>query len=85
MSNAIALNGALNKLLQPVVQFGFAGLCVVLLAMMGWQMHTNDQRFDALMKIQRETNQVIERETNEVIERNTAAIGELSRVVHNKL
>lgn len=76
MSTANAIGGPL-KILQPVVQYGFAGLCVLLLAMIGWQMHCNDQRFDKLLDMQRETNQVIER--------NTAAIGELSRVVHDKL
>lgn len=69
--------GGRSPIWQPVMQYGFAGLCVLLLGMIGWQQHRMDQRFDRLLEIQRETNQVIER--------NTAAIQELARVVHDKL
>ena len=65
------------SIFQPVIQYGFAGMAVVLLMFIGWMLHANEQRFNKLLDLQRETNQVIER--------NTAAIQELSRVVHDKL
>ena len=75
------INGFLSKagkaIFQPVMQGGFACFSVLLLAVVAWTIHTNNQRFDRLLDTQRETNQVIER--------NTAAIQELSRMVHDKL
>ena len=76
MSNSLP-SGRLALVLQPVIQYGFAGLSVLLLAMICWMQHGVDRRFDNILELQRETNQVIER--------NTAAIQELSRLVHDKL
>ncbi|KKM65699.1 hypothetical protein LCGC14_1488690 [marine sediment metagenome] len=77
-SNGTA-NGLLSKagraIFQPLIQGGFACFSVLLLGVVVWMMNKNDQRFDKLLLIQQETNQVIER--------NTAAIVELSRVVHS--
>ncbi len=73
------VNGLLSKagraIFNPLIQSGFACFSVLLLGVVAWTIHTNDQRFDKLLEIQTETNQVIER--------NTAAIVDLSRVVHS--
>ena len=66
-------NGRL-ALLQPVIQYGFAGMSVILLAIIVWLVDRSD---NYMYNIQKETNQVIER--------NTAAIQELGRIVHDKL
>jgi len=76
MSNSLPF-GQLGPILEPVIQYGFAGLSVLLLAMIRWMQRGADRRFDKILDFQRETNQVIER--------NTAAIQELSRLVHDKL
>lgn len=65
------------SMLQPIMQYGFASMCAVLLGIMVWMMKTNDTRFNDLLEMQKQTNSVIER--------NTAAIEALSTVVHNKL
>lgn len=70
-------NGTKLSILQPIMQKGFAGMCVILLGILVWTMNKADQRFNKLIDMQKETNQVIER--------NTAAIVELSRVVVDKL
>ena len=67
-------NGTRFSILQPMMQYGFAGMCAVLLAILVWMMNKNDQRFDKLLDMQRETIQVIER--------NTAAFEDWSRVAH---
>ncbi len=69
-------NGTRFSILRPMMQGGFAGMCGVLLGILVWMMNKNDQRFDKLLEMQSQTNQVIER--------NTAAIVELSRVVHSR-
>jgi len=69
-------NGKFN-ILQPIFQYGFAGLCGVLLIIMCWQMNCRERQYDKLLEMQSETNQVIER--------NTSAIQELGRIVHDKL
>ena len=58
------------------MQMGFAGLSVILLAIICWLIHSKDITLDKVMELQRETNRVVER--------NTAAMQELSRVVHDK-
>ena len=70
-------NAAKFSILQPMMQYGFAGMCAVLLGILVWTMNRNDQRFDKVLEMQKETNLVIER--------NTAAIADLARVVHDKL
>ena len=77
MSNGIKNGSGKLGLFAPVMQYGFAGFCVVLLGMICWMQQRSDANFDKLLQMQGQTNQVIER--------NTAAIGELSRVVHDKL
>jgi len=70
MSNATTNSGRL-AILQPIMQYGFAGMCAVLLGMIVWMQHRADGRFDKLLEIQRESHSVIER--------NTAAIEALAR------
>ena len=70
-------NGLLSKagqaIFRPLIQGGFAVFSVLLLGLLAWTIHVDNQRFDKLLDTQRETIQVVER--------NTAALHELSRVV----
>jgi hypothetical protein len=34
---------------KPIVQYGFAGFCAVLLAVTCWRMHCGDSQFSALI------------------------------------
>lgn len=70
-------NGKLSLISNPIVQAGFAGLCVVLIGIICWRMYCGDQQFRDLM--------VMQGQTNSVIEKNTAAIRDLSRIVMDKL
>lgn len=70
------------SILQPIMQYGFAGMSAVLLGILVWTMHRTDQRFDQVLEMQRETNQVIERNT-QVTERTITAIQDLSRLVRD--
>ena len=70
-------NGGKLSIFQPILQYGFAGFSMLLLAVVCWQIDKTDTYMESMMSVQGETNQVIER--------NTAAIRELSRVVHDKL
>ena len=60
----------------PMMQYGFAGTTAVLLGIVVWMVDRADARFDKVLEMQSETNQVIER--------NTAAIANLADVVHNQ-
>ncbi len=62
-------------ILQPIIQYGFAGMCAVLLGIQVWMVHRADCRFDTILKMQEATNAVIER--------NTAAIESLADAVHH--
>ena len=62
-------------ILQPIVQYGFAGTTAVLLGIVVWQVKCSEDRFDKVLEMQKATNQVIER--------NTAAIANLAEVVHH--
>lgn len=65
------------SLMQPIMQYGFAGLTIILLGIVVWMIDCNNRdRMNAAEVI---------KETNQVIERNTGAIQELSRIVHDKL
>jgi hypothetical protein len=65
-------NGKLN-VLQPVMQYGFAGVTAVLLGIVVWMVDRSDRKFDQMLAMQQQTNQVIER--------NTAAIVKLGELV----
>lgn len=62
-------------ILQPIMQYGFAGMCAVLLGIVVWMVDRSDQRFDKVLEMQKATNAVIER--------NTAAIANLADAVHH--
>jgi len=62
-----------GHILQPVMQYGFAGTTAVLLAIVVWMTDCAEGKFDQVLEMQRETNQVIEH--------NTAAITALARSV----
>ena len=68
-------NGNKLTILQPIMQYGFAGMCAALLGIVVWMVDRGDCRFDTILEMQRETNQVIER--------NTAAIATLADSLHN--
>lgn len=70
-------NGIARALLAPVMQYGFAGFAALLIGVVVWQMNLNNQQFDRLLEIQRESTTVIEG--------NTSAIKDLGRIVHEKL
>lgn len=74
MANNISKIGL--GILQPIVQYGFAGTTVLLLAIVCWTMYRDDQRFDKVLEMQQQSNLVIER--------NTAAISDLSRLVRDR-
>jgi hypothetical protein len=60
-------------ILAPLMQYGFAGMTAVLLAIVVWMVDCAEGKFEEVLKMQKETNQVIER--------NTAAITALARSV----
>lgn len=62
-------------ILQPIVQYGFAGMTAVLLGIVVWMVDRSDCNFDKVLEMQRQTNQVIER--------NTAAIAALADLVEH--
>lgn len=64
------------SILQPIIQYGFAGMCAALLGIVVWMVDRSDQRFDKVLEMQKETNQVIER--------NTAAIANLADAVYRE-
>jgi hypothetical protein len=73
MSNG---NGKL-AIFQPMIQYGFAGLSVILIGVIVWMIDRSDRwRQDTL---------TIQRETNQVIERNTSAFIEFRRVMNDKM
>ncbi|MEE9185257.1 MAG: hypothetical protein V3U39_12400 [Acidimicrobiia bacterium] len=59
-----------STILQPIMQYGFAGMSAVLLGILVWMVDRSDERFDKVLEMQTATNQVIER--------NTAAIATLA-------
>ena len=66
-----------GHILQPIMQYGFAGMTAVLLGIVVWMVDRSDCNFDKVIEMQRQTNQVIER--------NTAAIAALADLVaHTK-
>ena len=65
-------NGKLS-ILSPIVQYMFAGLCIILMAFIFWQDRNTESRFDKMLEMQSKTNQVIEQ--------NTTAIDYLTKVV----
>lgn len=75
--NANGLSGRL-AIWRPMIQFGFAGFCALLLGMQIWLLKRDDQRFEQLLQIQRENHQM-QRETNRTIERLSRAIENLPR------
>jgi hypothetical protein len=62
-----------GNFLQPIIQYGFAGTTAALLAIVVWMVDCAESKFEQVLKMQKETNQVIER--------NTAAITTLVRSV----
>jgi len=68
-------NGNIS-ILQPIVQYGFAGTTALLLGIVVWMVNRSDCNFDKVIEMQRQTNQVIERNTAAI-----AALGDL--VSHN--
>lgn len=77
MANSQMNKSTLPTLLQPIFQYGFAGMAAVLIAVIVWMMHCRNEQFDHLLQMQQQTNQVIER--------NTSAIEQLKQIVHDKL
>lgn len=77
MANNTNSGAGIGLLMTPIAKFGFAGMSAVLLAVIVWQVHTSEKRFDKLLEMQSQTNSVIER--------NTSAIEGLAKVVHDKL
>jgi len=64
------------SILQPIMQYGFAGMSAALLGVVVWMVHTRDTQFSELLTVQAESSQVIAA--------NTEAINELARVVESK-
>lgn len=64
---------AISWLLAPIVQYGFAGMCAVLLGIICWRMNQFDTVFDKALQTQAATNLVIQD--------NSAAIRELRLII----
>jgi hypothetical protein len=71
---------ASDALMNPIIQYGFAGMSAVLIAIIVWLMNR-------LMKLLEETNQVIINNTNTIrdVGNRTGEELELLRDVHDKL
>ena len=65
------MDPATSAIMTPIIQWGFAGFCAVLLGVIVWQIK-NDR------EDRNETNELFRRST-EVISENTATISELSQ------
>lgn len=70
-----------ENIMEPIFQYGFAGMCTILLGIIVWLIKvltkTMEGQSTRLVDLQKKTNQVIDR--------NSSAIDKLTQVVHDKL
>jgi len=69
-----------DTVLSPIIQYGFAGFCAVLIAIIVWLIRR-------LLCVLEETNKIIARNTEAIADLNhsTADLLSLNRQVHDKL
>lgn len=77
------VNGKMG-ILQPVIQLSKAGMSVLLLGVIVWQMERSDRYLRDSLQVQVKTAEVIEKNTA-VMHGNTIVMQEFSRIVHDKL
>ncbi len=71
-------------ILQPIIQLSKAGMSVLLLAVIVWQMERSDRYLRDSLQVQIKTAEVIEKNTA-VMQGNTEVMQEFCRVIHDKL
>lgn len=80
MANGTQTNGLIGMFSKPIMQLGFAGLCVILIGMICWMISNNEARVDKILEMQQSTNQVIAA-NNQAMQANTSAIKSLQALV----